>query len=121
MDVCYLFIFYIHHFSLNRTDVAAKQRCVTQRQDGVRKCQCCFEETCPGVTTMSRYALSLVRNVNSIVDIEVWSMGGVILQGLVMPMLSKAKKQYSCASNVYYDRVRKICSSGQAVATVLLF
>ena len=25
MDVCYLFIFYIHHFSLNRTDVAAKQ------------------------------------------------------------------------------------------------
>jgi len=25
---------------------------------------------------------------------------------LVMPMLSKAKKQYLCASNVYYDRGR---------------
>jgi hypothetical protein len=39
MDVCYLFIFYIHHFSFNRTNVAAKQRWVThnQRQDGVRK------------------------------------------------------------------------------------
>ena len=49
---CYLFIFSIHHFSLNRTAVAAKQRCVTQRQDGVRKFQCCFKETCPGVTTI---------------------------------------------------------------------
>jgi len=46
-----------------------------------------------------------------IVDVEVWIMGGVVLQGLVMPMLSKAKKQYLCASNVYYDRVRKNCSS----------
>ena len=118
MDVCYVFIFYIHYFSLNRTDVAAKQRCVTQnqRQDGVKKCQCCLKETCPGVTTIfqtvQRYALFLVRNVNSIVDVEVWIMGGVILQGMVMPMLSKAKKQYLCASNVYYDRVRKNCSSG---------
>ena len=57
------------------------------------------------------YALSLVRNVNSIVDVKVWIMGGVVLQGLVMPMLSKAKKQYLFASNVYYDRVRKNCSS----------
>ena len=39
MDVCYISIFYIHHFSLNRNDVAAKQRCVAhnQRQDGARK------------------------------------------------------------------------------------
>jgi hypothetical protein len=47
--------------------------------------------------------LSLVRNVNNIVDVEVWIMGGVVLQGLVMPMLSKAKKQYLSGSNVYYD------------------
>ena len=58
--------------------------------------------------TVQRYALSLVRNVDSIVDVEVWIMGGVVLQGLVMLMLNKAKKQYLCASNVYYDRVRKI-------------
>src|ERR1700728_4188851 len=72
MDVCYLFIFYIHHFSLNRTDVAAKQRFVTQNQwqDEVRKYWCCLKETCSGVMTIfqtvQRYALSLVRNVNSI-------------------------------------------------------
>jgi hypothetical protein len=34
-------------------------------------------------------------------------MGGVVLQGMVMLMPSKAKKQYLCALNVYYDRVRK--------------
>jgi hypothetical protein len=42
-------------------------------------------------------------------DVKVWIMGGVVLQGpggLVMPMLSRAKKQYLCASNVYYDRGR---------------
>ena len=44
-----------------------------------------------------------------IVDVEVWIMGGVVLQGLVMPMFSKAKTQYLFASNVYYDRVRKNC------------
>src|ERR1700685_1728149 len=59
--------------------------------------------------TAQRYALSLVRNVNSIVDVKVWIMGGVVLQGLVMSMPSKAKKQYLCALNVYYDRVRKNC------------
>ena len=59
--------------------------------------------------TAQRYALSLVRNVNSIVDVKVWIMGGVVLQGLVMLMPSKAKKQYLCALNVYYDRVRKNC------------
>ena len=59
--------------------------------------------------TVQRYALSLVRNVNSIVDVEVWIMGGLVLQGLVMLMLSKAKKQYLCALNVYYDGVRKNC------------
>jgi len=77
MDVCYLFIFYIHHFSLNRTDVAAKQRCATQnqRQDGVRKCQSYLKETCPRVTTI----FIVVRNVNSIVDVEVWIRGGVVL------------------------------------------
>jgi hypothetical protein len=52
-------------------------------KDGVRKCQCCFEERCPGVTTIfqtvQRCALSLVRNVNSIVDVEAWIMGGVVL------------------------------------------
>ena len=44
VDACYIFIFYIHHFSLNRTDVAAKQRCVThnKRQDGVRKMSVLF-------------------------------------------------------------------------------
>ena len=36
-------------------------------------------------------------------------MGGLVLQGLVMLMLSKAKKQYLCALNVYYDSVRKNC------------
>jgi hypothetical protein len=50
-----------------------------------------------------------------IVDVEVWIMGGVVLQGLVMPMFSKAKTQYLCASNVYYDRVRKNCSSGHGL------
>ena len=49
-----------------------------------------------------------------IVDVEVWIMGGVVLQGLVMPMFSKAKTQYLFASNVYYDRVRKNCSSGHS-------
>ena len=59
--------------------------------------------------TAQTYALSLVRNVNSIVDVKVWIMRGVVLQGLVMLMPSKAKKQYLCALNVYYDRVRKNC------------
>ena len=47
-NVWILFIFYILHFSLHRSDEATKQRCVThnKRQDGIRKCQCCFEETC---------------------------------------------------------------------------
>src|ERR1700691_314437 len=38
-----------------------------------------------------------------------WIMGGVVLQDLVILMPSKAKKQYLCALNVYYDRVRKNC------------
>ena len=58
------------------------------------------------------YALSLVRNVNSIMDIKVWIMRGVVLQGpgLVMPMLSRANKQYLCASNVYDDRGRIVAA-----------
>ena len=59
--------------------------------------------------TAQRYALSIGKNVNSIVDVKVWIMGGVVLQGLVMLILRKAKKQYLCALNVYYDRVRKNC------------
>ena len=96
MSVIYIYI--VFTTSPNRTDVGSKQKYVThnQRQDGVSKCQCCFVETGPGVTTLfqavQRHALSLVRNVNSIVDDKVWMMGGVVLQGLVMPMLSKAKK-----------------------------
>ena len=47
-------IFYIHHFSLNRTDVShvtAKQRCVThnQRQDGARKMSVLFWGDMPKV------------------------------------------------------------------------
>ena len=60
------------------------------------------KETCPGTTifqTAQRYALSLVRNVNSIVDVKVWIMGGVVLQALVMLLRSKAKKQYLYALN----------------------
>src|SRR6202044_1486805 len=59
--------------------------------------------------TAQRYALFLVKNVNSIVDVKVWIMGGVVLEGLAILMPSKAKKQYLCALNVYYDRVRKNC------------
>jgi hypothetical protein len=51
----YYYILYLYSpfFSKQRTDVAAKKRFVThnQWQDGVRKCQCCFEERCPKVTT----------------------------------------------------------------------
>ena len=109
-----LFIFYICHFSLNRTDVPAEQRCVTQNRkwDGVRKCWHCWKETCPGNNISNCPEICTVPcnwNLNSIVDVKVWIMGGVVLQGLVMLMPSKAKKQYLCALNVYDDRVRKDC------------
>jgi hypothetical protein len=55
------------------------------------------------------------------VDVEVWTMGGVVLLGLVISMLSKVvtwHKQYLCGSNVYYDRMRRIVAS---VAIILPF
>ena len=72
MYECLLSIFTI--FLFNRTDVFTHN----QRQDGVRKCQCCFEETCPGITTIfqtvQRYALTLVRCQS--VDYEsLWTAG----------------------------------------------
>ena len=54
-----------------------------------------FDASCAQVTifqTAQRYALFLVKNVNSIVDVKVWIMGGVVLEGLAILMPSKAKK-----------------------------
>ena len=49
---------------------------------------------------VQRYALSLVRNVNSIVDVEVWIMGGVVLQGLVMLVLYNVQR-----NNIYVPQM----------------
>jgi hypothetical protein len=59
-----------------------------------------------------KYVPSLVRNVNSTVDVEVWIMGGVVLLGLVISILSKVvtwHKQYLCGPNVCHDRMRVNC------------
>jgi hypothetical protein len=98
---CLLFIYILYlyspFFSEQNRYVAAKKRGVIHkgkmesgnfsavlRRDAQGRVTTIFQ-------TVQRYALSLVRNVNNIVDVEVWIMGGVVLQGLGMPMVSKAK------------------------------
>ena len=59
-----------------------------------------------------KYAPSLVRNVSSTVDVKVWTVGGVVLLGLVISILRNVvtwHKQYLCGPNVCYDRMRENC------------
>ena len=106
-----LFVFYILCFSLNRTDEATKQRCVThnKRQDGIRKCQCCFEETCSNnISPCAEICIVPCKNINSIMDVEVWIMGGVVLQDLVMLVLGNVQRNNIYVSQMYIMTVRKI-------------
>ena len=107
MDVCYIFIFYIHHFSLNRTDVATRKdvSLIIKGKMNSGKCQCFFEETCPMVITIfqtvEKYALSLVRCQGC----QVWTMGRVVLQVLWFQCLVNSTNNILWAQ-IYYNTVR---------------
>ena len=110
MYVCYIFIFYIHHFLLTEQmwQPSKDVSLIIKGKMVSGKFQCLFEETCPRVITIfqtvHRYALSFVRCQAC----QVWIMGGVVLQALWCQCLvtSEPASTIFMWAQIYYNRVR---------------